>query len=111
MARSKLPLAAADQRAPPRSPVFLELFAQGVEGVSRERSNGASQAVQNITFEKPPGVVRQVLGQNEWGPRRLAKVQVINGPRITVGLRDESGPGTVITLFLDGNAPFGAAKT
>jgi len=55
-------------------------------------------------------VVRHVLGQNEWGPRRLANVQVINGPRITVGLRDESGPGTVITLFQDGNAPFGTAK-
>ena len=37
-------------------------------------------------------------------------VQIINGPCITVGLRDESGPGTVITLCQDGNAPFGAAK-
>ena len=55
-------------------------------------------------------VVRHVLGQNEWGPRRLANVRTVNGPRITVGLRDESGPGTVIDLFQDGDAPFGAAK-
>jgi hypothetical protein len=37
-------------------------------------------------------------------------VRTINGPRITVGLRDESGPGTVIALFQEGTAPFGAAK-
>jgi hypothetical protein len=37
-------------------------------------------------------------------------VLIVNGPRITVGLRDESGPGTLIELFQEGNAPFGAAK-
>ena len=54
-------LAAADQRAPARSPVFLELFAQRLEGLSWQRSDGATNAVQNIAFEKLPGVVRQML--------------------------------------------------
>ena len=55
-------------------------------------------------------VIRHVLGRTDWAPRRLANVRTINGPRMTVGLRDESGPGTVIELFEDGTAPFGAAK-
>jgi uncharacterized OB-fold protein len=55
-------------------------------------------------------VVRHVLSQADWAPRRLANVRTANGPRMTVGLRDESGPGTVIALFEEGNAPFGAAK-
>ena len=33
-----------------------------------------------------------------------------DGQLITVGLRDESEPGTVIELFEDGTAPFGRAK-
>jgi uncharacterized OB-fold protein len=55
-------------------------------------------------------VVRHVLSQTDWAPRRLANVRTANGPRMTVGLRDESGPGTVIALFEEGSAPFGAAK-
>ncbi len=55
-------------------------------------------------------VVRHVLGQSDWGPRRVANVRTVNGPLMTVGLRDESGPGAVIELFQEGNAPFGAAK-
>ena len=55
-------------------------------------------------------MIRHVLGQTDWQPRRLANVRTVNGPRLTVGLRDESGPGTVIDLFEEGNAPFGAAK-
>ena len=61
-------------------------------------------AVEEIT------VIRHVLGQTDWQPRRLANVRTANGPRMTVGLRDESGPGTVIALFEDGTAPFGVAK-
>ena len=56
-------------------------------------------------------VIRHVLGQTDWQPRCLANVRTVNGPRITVGLRDESGPGTVIELFEEGSAPFGAAKS
>ena len=55
-------------------------------------------------------VIRHVLGQTDWAPRRLANVRTVNGPRITVGLRDESGPGTLIELVQEGNAPYGAAK-
>ena len=55
-------------------------------------------------------VIRHVLGQTDWQPHRLANVRTTNGPRITVGLRDDSGPGTVIALFEEGTAPFGAAR-
>lgn len=55
-------------------------------------------------------VIRHVLGQTDWQPHRIANVRTVNGPRITVGLRDESAPGTLIELFQEGNAPFGAAK-
>jgi hypothetical protein len=55
-------------------------------------------------------VIRHVLGQTDWAPRRLANVRTVNGPRITVSLRDESTPGTLIELFEDGSAPFGSAK-
>jgi uncharacterized OB-fold protein len=55
-------------------------------------------------------VIRHMLGQSDWQPRRIASVRTSDGQRITVGLSDESGPGTVIELFEQDTAPFGAAK-
>jgi uncharacterized protein len=55
-------------------------------------------------------VIRHMIGQADWQPRRIASVRTSDGQLITVGLRDESGPGTVIELFEDGTAPFGQAK-
>ena len=52
-------------------------------------------------------VIRHMLGQTDWQPRRIASVRTAESLRITVGLCDESGPGTVIELFEDGTAPFG----
>ncbi|MGZ3286197.1 MAG: hypothetical protein ACXU9A_26375 [Xanthobacteraceae bacterium] len=54
--------------------------------------------------------IRHMLGQTDWQPRRIASVCTADGQRITVGLTDESGPGTVIELFEEDTAPFGAAK-
>jgi len=54
-------------------------------------------------------VIRHVLGQTDWGPRRLANVRTPEGLVLTVGLRDESGPGERIALEQDGTAPFGRA--
>jgi uncharacterized OB-fold protein len=42
-------------------------------------------------------VIRHVLGQTDWEPRRLANVRTVHG-------------GTVIELFEDGTAPFGSAN-
>ena len=56
-------------------------------------------------------VIRHMLGQSDWQPRRIASVRTSDGQRITVGLTDESGPGTVSELFEQDTAPFGAAKT
>ena len=55
-------------------------------------------------------VIRHMLGQENWQPRRIASVRTSDGPRITVGLRDESGPGATIELFEENGAPFGRAK-
>jgi uncharacterized OB-fold protein len=55
-------------------------------------------------------VIRHMLGQENWQPRRIASVRTVDGQRITVGLRDESGPGATIELFEEDTAPFGRAK-
>jgi uncharacterized OB-fold protein len=56
-------------------------------------------------------IIRHMLGQTDWQPRRIASVRTADGQRITVGLTDESGPGAVIELFEQDTAPFGKAKT
>ena len=55
-------------------------------------------------------VIRHMLGQENWQPRRIASVRTSDGQLMTVGLRDESGPGARVELFQDGKAPFGRAK-
>ena len=54
--------------------------------------------------------IRHMLGQTDWQPRRIASVRTSDGQRITVGLRDDAGPGATIELFEENAAPFGAAK-
>ena len=55
-------------------------------------------------------VIRHMLGQTDWQPRRIASVRTSEGLRFTVGLTDESGPGATIELLEQGTAPFGRAK-
>ena len=55
-------------------------------------------------------VIRHMLGQENWQPRRIASVRTSDGQRITVGLRDQSEPGATIELFEEETAPFGRAK-
>jgi uncharacterized OB-fold protein len=55
-------------------------------------------------------VIRHMIGQENWQPRRIANVRTPEGLQMTVGLQDQSGPGAVIELFEDGTAPFGRAK-
>jgi len=54
-------------------------------------------------------VIRHMIGQENWQPRRIANVRTHGGQSITVGLRDESGPGTVVELTQEEGAPFGRA--
>ena len=56
-------------------------------------------------------IIRHMLGQADWQPRRIANVRTSEGLSLTIGLTDESASGTVIELFEEGTAPFGAAKT
>jgi hypothetical protein len=49
--------------------------------------------------------------RGDWQPRRIASVRTSEGLRFTLGLTDESEPGTTIELFEEGTAPFGIAKT
>ena len=44
-------------------------------------------------------VIRHMIGQENWQPRRIASVRTADGLRMTVGLRDDSGPGATIELF------------
>ena len=55
-------------------------------------------------------IIRHMLGQENWQPRRIASVRASDGQLMTVGLCDGSGPGTRIELFQEGEAPFGRAK-
>ena len=55
-------------------------------------------------------VIHHMIGQENWQPRRIANVLAADGLHMTVGLRDESGPGATIELFEEGTAPFGRAK-
>ena len=55
-------------------------------------------------------IIRHMLGQENWQPRRIASVRTSDGQLMTVGLRDEYGPGTTIELFQDGEAPCGRAR-
>jgi uncharacterized OB-fold protein len=55
-------------------------------------------------------VIRHMIGQENWQPRRIASVRTSEGQRMTVGLLDESGPGATIEMFEEGTAPFGRAK-
>ena len=54
-------------------------------------------------------IIRHVLGQKDWAPRRLANVRTPEGLRLTIGVLDESGPGDRVALTQDGLAPFGRA--
>jgi uncharacterized OB-fold protein len=56
-------------------------------------------------------VIRHMIGNENWQPRRIANVRTQDGPCMTVGLRDESVPGATIELFEEGTAPFGRAKS
>jgi uncharacterized OB-fold protein len=55
-------------------------------------------------------IIRHMLGQENWQPRRIANVRTSDGQSMTVGLRDESEPGATIELFEEDEAPFGQAK-
>ena len=56
-------------------------------------------------------VIRHMLGQENWQPRRIASVRTTDGHLMTVGLRDDSGVGATIELFQEDLAPYGRAKT
>jgi uncharacterized OB-fold protein len=55
-------------------------------------------------------VIRHMIGQENWQPRRIANVRTKDGPMLTVGLRDDAGEGATIELFQEEGAPFGRAK-
>ena len=55
-------------------------------------------------------VIRHMIGQADWQPRRIANVHTSGGPSITVGLRDDAAEGMVVELFQEEGAPFGRSK-
>ena len=69
----------------------------------------AAERVREAVVEEI-SIIRHMIGQENWQPRRIANVRTAEGLHLTVGLRDESGPGAAIELFEEGTAPFGRAK-
>jgi len=55
-------------------------------------------------------VIRHMLGQTDWKPRKIASVRTPDGLRMTVGLADDAGVGATIALYQDGTAPHGRLK-
>jgi uncharacterized OB-fold protein len=55
-------------------------------------------------------VVRHVLGQEGWKPRRIANVRTPGNLMLTVGLLDDSEIGQHVVIGQDGTAPVGRAK-
>jgi hypothetical protein len=55
-------------------------------------------------------VIRHMLGQENWQPRRIASVRTSDGFLLTVGLLDDSGVGQTIELLEEGQAPYGRIK-
>jgi uncharacterized OB-fold protein len=56
-------------------------------------------------------VIRHMIGQEDWTPKRIASVRTSDGQLMTVGLIDDAGLGATIELFQDEGAPFGRRKS
>ena len=76
------------------------------------RCHGATFAADRVheALIEEISIIRHMLGQENWQPRRIASVRTSDGQRMTVGLRDQSEPGTTIELFEEQTAPFGQAR-
>jgi uncharacterized protein len=87
------------------TPVFPErLLCPHCHGHSFATEQAHEGVVEEIS------IIRHMIGQTDWKPRRIANVRTNNGPWLTVGLRDESEPGTAVELWQEENAPFGKAR-
>jgi hypothetical protein len=51
-----------------------------------------------------------MIGQADWQPKRIASVRTADGLRFTVGLLDDSPPGSVVELHEEEGAPYGFTK-
>ena len=69
----------------------------------------AAERVREAVIEEV-SIIRHMIGQENWQPRRIANVRTAEGLHLTVGLRDECGADAAIELFEEGTAPFGRAK-
>jgi uncharacterized OB-fold protein len=74
--------------------------------------HGSAFAQERVTegVVEEVAVIRHMIGQENWQPRRIANVRTPAGVSITVGLRDGSEPGTVVQLVEEEGAPFGRRK-
>ena len=76
------------------------------------RCRGGSFATDRVSTAvvEEVSMIRHMLGQENWQPRRIASVRTSDGQRVTIGLLDQSEPGATIELFEEGGAPFGQAR-
>jgi len=82
----------------------LRLLCPNCHGHAFEEARVTEGVVEEVA------VIRHMIGQENWQPRRIANVRTRGGPSITVGLRDESEPGTVVALSQEEGAPYGVRK-
>ena len=52
-------------------------------------------------------IIRHMLGNKDWKPRKIANVQTEEGVMLTAGLDEELEEGDIISLSLNGEAPIG----
>tara|TARA_B100000900_G_scaffold384092_2_gene372622 strand:+ start:2335 stop:2646 length:312 start_codon:yes stop_codon:yes gene_type:complete len=56
---------------------------------------------------KEVSVIRHMLGQKDWRPRKIANIETEMGIYITAGIEDSAQIGDTLKIYLDNGAPIG----
>ncbi len=52
-------------------------------------------------------VIRHMLGQKDWKPRKIANIKIALGIYITAGIEDAAQVGDALYIYSDNGAPIG----
>tara|TARA_B100000575_G_scaffold285017_1_gene279780 strand:+ start:648 stop:959 length:312 start_codon:yes stop_codon:yes gene_type:complete len=56
---------------------------------------------------KEISVIRHMLGQKDWTPRKIANIETTLGVYITAGIEDTAKVGDMLEIYSDNGAPVG----
>ena len=56
---------------------------------------------------KEISVIRHMLGQKDWHPRKIANIQTNIGVSLTVGVDDDIQVGDILNIYIENGAPVG----